>query len=174
MAAVRRQQCVIRAAAVGSSAAAMFPLFITHDEYFVRCSGSGGGSTIFLICPAMNFLVDKNSVKYSLHTKIVPQEGYGTRVPTSKACGMWDICAAAFAQPFLNKVFQFGIDCTRVLTSNACDVRRHLCCSRCTAFFEQSIPVWNKLSYPTYVEIQYWYKIVLIRNQYILHTYIRN
>jgi hypothetical protein len=30
-------------AAVGSSVVAMFPLFITHDEYFVRCGGSGGG-----------------------------------------------------------------------------------------------------------------------------------
>ncbi len=30
----------------------------------------------------------------------------------------------------------------------------------------------NRLSYPTYVGIQYWQKIVLIRNQYILHTYI--
>ncbi len=28
--------------------------------------------------------------------------------------------------------------------------------SRYTAFFEQSIPVWNRLSYPTYVGIQYW------------------
>jgi hypothetical protein len=42
-AAVRRRQCVISAVAVGSSAAAMFPLFITHDEYFLRCSGNGGG-----------------------------------------------------------------------------------------------------------------------------------
>jgi hypothetical protein len=66
---------------------------------------------MFLICPALNFLVDKNSVKYGLHTKIVPQEGYGTRVLTSDACGM----------------------------------RRHLGCSRCTAFFEQSFPVWNRL-----------------------------
>ena len=60
-----------------------FPLFITHDECFVQCGGSGGGSTMFLICPATNLLVDKNSVKYSLSTKIVPQEGYGTRVLTS-------------------------------------------------------------------------------------------
>ncbi len=29
-----RQQC---------GGAAMFPLFITHDEYFVRCGGNGGG-----------------------------------------------------------------------------------------------------------------------------------
>jgi hypothetical protein len=29
--------------AAGSSAAAMFPLFITHDEYFVQCGGNGGG-----------------------------------------------------------------------------------------------------------------------------------
>ncbi len=28
-----------------------------------------------------------------------------------------------------------------------------------TAFFEQSIPVWNRLSYPTYVGIQYWKKL---------------
>ena len=41
------------------------------------------------------------------------------------------------------------------------------------AHFEQSIPVWNRLSYPTYVGIQNWQKIVLIRNQYILHTYIK-
>ena len=27
--------------------------------------------------------------------------------------------------------------------------------------------------YPTYVGIQLWRKIVLIRNQYILHTYVR-
>ncbi len=39
-------------------------------------------------------------------------------------CG--DICAAADAQPFLNKVFQFGIDCMRVLTSDACGMRQHL------------------------------------------------
>jgi hypothetical protein len=30
-------------AAAGSSAAVMFPLFITHDKYFVQCGGSGGG-----------------------------------------------------------------------------------------------------------------------------------
>ncbi len=61
--AVRRRQCVISTAAVGSSAAAMFPLFITHDEYFVRCGGSeGGGTTMFLICPATNFLLDGVSV----------------------------------------------------------------------------------------------------------------
>ena len=94
---------------------------------------------MFLIYPATNFLVDKNSVKYGLHTKIVPQEGYGTRVLTRDACGM----------------------------------QRHLRCSRCTAFFEQSIPVWNRLSYPTYVGIQYGLKFELIRNQYILHTYVR-
>jgi hypothetical protein len=41
-AAVWWRQCVISAVAVGSSAAAMFPLFITHDEYFVRCGGNGG------------------------------------------------------------------------------------------------------------------------------------
>ena len=27
-----------------------------------------------------------------------------------------------------------------------------------TAFFEQSIPVWNRLSYPIYVGIHYWKK----------------
>jgi hypothetical protein len=43
LAAVWRRQCVISAAVAGSSTAAMFPLFITHDEYFVRCGGSGGG-----------------------------------------------------------------------------------------------------------------------------------
>ncbi len=41
--AVWRRQCVISAVVAGSNAAAMFPLFITHDEYFVRCGGSGGG-----------------------------------------------------------------------------------------------------------------------------------
>ncbi len=46
--AVRRWQCVTSAAAVGSSVAAMSPLFITHDEYFVRCGGSGGGVRCFL------------------------------------------------------------------------------------------------------------------------------
>jgi hypothetical protein len=34
---------------------------------------------------------------------------------------------------------------TRVLTSDGCGMRRHLRCSRCTAFFEQIIPVWNRL-----------------------------
>jgi hypothetical protein len=42
-AAVWQWQCVISAAAADSSVAAMFSLFITHDEYFVRCRGSGGG-----------------------------------------------------------------------------------------------------------------------------------
>jgi hypothetical protein len=74
LAAVRRRQCVISALAAGSSAAAMFPLFITHDEYFVRCGGNGGGYYDVLIFPATNFLVDKNSVMYSLHTNIVPQD----------------------------------------------------------------------------------------------------
>jgi hypothetical protein len=41
--AVWRQQGVISAVAADSSEAAMFPLFITHDEYFVRCGGNGGG-----------------------------------------------------------------------------------------------------------------------------------
>jgi hypothetical protein len=40
---VWRRQCVISAAVAGSSVAAMFPLFITHDEYFVGCGGNGGG-----------------------------------------------------------------------------------------------------------------------------------
>ncbi len=76
LAAVRWRQCVISAAAAGSSVAAMFPLFITHDEYFVRSGGSGRGYYVFFICPATNFSVDKNIVKYGLHTNIVPQEGY--------------------------------------------------------------------------------------------------
>ncbi len=41
---------------------------------------------------------------------------------------------------------------------------------------KQNFPKWNILffilSYPTYVGIQYRQKIILIRNQYILHTYI--
>jgi hypothetical protein len=36
----------------------------------------GAGTTFFLICPATNFLVDKNIVMYGLHTNIVPQNGY--------------------------------------------------------------------------------------------------
>jgi hypothetical protein len=43
LAAVRWQQCVISAVVAGSSAAAVFPLFTTHDEYFVRYGGNGGG-----------------------------------------------------------------------------------------------------------------------------------
>ncbi len=74
--AVRWRQCVISAVAAGSSAAAMFPLFITHDEYFVRCGGNGGGYYDVLICPATNFLVDKNRVMYGLHTNIVAQYEY--------------------------------------------------------------------------------------------------
>jgi hypothetical protein len=31
---------------------------------------------MFLLCPPTNFLVDRNSVNYGLHTNIVPQEGY--------------------------------------------------------------------------------------------------
>jgi hypothetical protein len=31
-------------------------------------------------------------------------------------------------------------------------------CSRYTAFFEQSIPFWNNMSYSTYIGIQYWKK----------------
>ncbi len=50
---------------------------------------------------------------------------------------------------------------------------RRLHCSRYTTFFEQSIPIWNRLSYPTSVGIQCWQKNVLIRNKYILHTYVR-
>ncbi len=73
---MRRRQCVISVVAAGSSAAAMFPLFITHEECFVRCSGNGGGYYDVLIFPATNFLVDKTSVMYGLHTNIVPQYGY--------------------------------------------------------------------------------------------------
>jgi hypothetical protein len=77
------QQSTKRAA--GSSAVAMFPLFITHDEYFVRSGGSGGGTmfwgTVFFICPATNFFVIKNSVKYGLHTNIIPQEKYKGMIP---------------------------------------------------------------------------------------------
>ena len=69
---------------------------LTYTQIFSQYSAisshsfgrSWGGSMMFLIYPATNFLVDKNSVKYGLHTKIVPQEGYGTRVLTSDACGM--------------------------------------------------------------------------------------
>jgi hypothetical protein len=37
---------------------------------------------MFFVCPAMKFFVDKNSVKYSVHTNIVPRkkcEGYKKR-----------------------------------------------------------------------------------------------
>ena len=62
---------------------------------------------MFLICLATNYLVDKNNVMYGLHTNIVPQYGYeGT-------------CAAADTQPFLNKVFQFGIDCISYIRRNS-------------------------------------------------------
>ncbi len=80
----------------------MFPLFITHDEYFLQCGGNGGGyTTMFLICPTTIFLVDKNSLMYSLHTNIVPQYGYeGTnQLALPVECG--EICAAADTQPFL-------------------------------------------------------------------------
>jgi hypothetical protein len=100
----------------------------------------GAGTTMFLIFPATNFLVDKNSVMCGLHTNIVSQYRYKG---------------------------------TNYLADNACGMRRNLRCSRYTAFFEQSIPVWNRLSYLTYIGIQYWQKIVLIRNQYILRTYVR-
>jgi hypothetical protein len=30
-----------------------------------------------------------------------------------------------------------------------------VCCSRYTAFFKQSIPVWNNMSSSTYIGIQY-------------------
>ncbi len=72
------RQCVISAAAAGSSVAAMFPLFITHDEYFVRCGGNGGGyyDGFCFVQIHTNFLVDKNSIMYGLHTNIVPQYGY--------------------------------------------------------------------------------------------------
>ncbi len=63
-----------------AAAAAMFPLFITHDEYFLRCGGSGGGGTMFQgTMFSTKFLVDKNSIKYGVHTNIVPRkncEGY--------------------------------------------------------------------------------------------------
>ncbi len=36
----------------------------------------GVGITMFLLRPPTNFLVDRNSIKYGLHTNIVPQEGY--------------------------------------------------------------------------------------------------
>jgi hypothetical protein len=52
-------------------------------------------------------------------------------------------------------------------------MRQRLRCSRYTTFFEQSIPIWNRLSYPTYIGIQCWQKIVLIKKKYILHTYVR-
>ncbi len=63
--------------AAGSNAAVVFPLFITQDE-FILCGAMvmGVGTTMFLICPAKNFLVDKNSVMYGLYTNIVPQYGY--------------------------------------------------------------------------------------------------
>ncbi len=115
---------------------------------------------MFLIYPATNLLVDKNSVKYGLRTNSYPRRGMVRGYLLVMPVEYGDICAAADAQPFLNKVFQFGIDCTRVLTSDACGMRRHLRCSRCTAFFEQSIPVWNRLSYPTYVRIQYWTSVL--------------
>jgi hypothetical protein len=126
---------------------------------------------MFLICPATNLLVDKNSLKYGLRTKIVHQEGYGTRVLTRDACGMrrhlrCSRCTAFFEQsiPVWNRLYE------GIITSDACGMRQHLRCSRCTPFFEQSIPVWNRLTYPTYIGIQYWQKIVLVRTQYILHT----
>jgi hypothetical protein len=31
--------------------------------------------------------------------------------------------------------------------------------SRYRAFFEESIPFWNNMSYSTYIEIQYWQKM---------------
>ncbi len=36
----------------------------------------GGGGTAFFICPATKFIVDKNSVKYGVHTNIVPRKKY--------------------------------------------------------------------------------------------------
>ncbi len=86
----------------------------------------GAGTTMFLIFPATNFLVDKNSVMCGLHTNIVLQYGYKG---------------------------------TNYLASNACGMRQNLRCSRYTAFFEESIPVWNRSSYLTYVGIQYWQKL---------------
>jgi hypothetical protein len=53
---------------------------------------------MFLICPATNFLVDKNSVKYGLHTNIVPQEGYkGYYLAMPVECG--NISTVADTQP---------------------------------------------------------------------------
>jgi hypothetical protein len=37
---------------------------------------------MFFVCPAMKFFVDKNSIKYGVHTIIVPRkkyEGYCTK-----------------------------------------------------------------------------------------------
>ncbi len=38
-------------------------------------------------------------------------------------------------------------------------MRQRLRCSRYTTFFEQSIPVWKRLSQPTYIGIQHWQKL---------------
>jgi hypothetical protein len=73
---VRQRQCVISAVAAGSSVAAMFPLFITHDEYFVRYGGNGGGYYDVFDFSSYKLLSGKNSIMCSLHTNIVPQYGY--------------------------------------------------------------------------------------------------
>jgi hypothetical protein len=44
-------------------------------------------------------------------------------------------------------------------------------CSRYTAFFEQSIPFWNNMSYSTYIGIQYWKKTYSLGS--VQPTYIR-
>jgi hypothetical protein len=110
LAAVGWQQCVISTVAAGSSAAAMFPLFITHDEYFVRCSGNGGG---------YYDVFDLSS--YKLLSEHYIQTSYpstGTRVLTNYRC-LWNAAKFALQQihmPFLIKVFLFGIDCLILCT----------------------------------------------------------
>jgi hypothetical protein len=73
-----------------------------------------------------------------------------------------------------NKIIQFGISwaCTPTPPPTPTTLVVVVLCSRYTAFFEQSIPFWNNKSDSTYIGIQYW-KNVLIRNQYNLHTYVR-
>ncbi len=76
LAAVRGRQCVISAVAAGSSAAVMFPPSSLMMNILCSAVVMGAGTTMFLICPATNFLVDKNSIMYGLHTNIIPQYGY--------------------------------------------------------------------------------------------------
>ncbi len=55
----------------------MFPLSITHDEYFVRCGGNGGGYyDVFDLSSYELLSGQKYSVMYGLHTNIVPQYRY--------------------------------------------------------------------------------------------------